>query len=98
MNENISSSAGVLHKTSNLAISRCSFADDRKELDKSENARAGRGKLLFLFTKYANLWSSCCRRRCRCLSSLISVITQTQWLVGVRRTNGSNIARDCGDN
>ena len=26
----------VVHKTSNLAISRCSFADDGKEMDKSE--------------------------------------------------------------
>ena len=33
-NENLSSSAGVLHKTSNLAFSRCCFADDGKEMDK----------------------------------------------------------------
>ena len=33
---NLSSSAGVLHKTSNLAISRCCFADDGKEMDKSK--------------------------------------------------------------
>ena len=26
----------VVHKTSNLAIPRCSFADDGKEMDKSE--------------------------------------------------------------
>ena len=32
----ISSSNDVVHKTSNLAISRCSFADDGKEMDKSE--------------------------------------------------------------
>ena len=35
-NENLFSSADVLHKTSNLAISRCSFADVGKEMDKSE--------------------------------------------------------------
>ena len=35
-NENLSSSAEVLHKTKNLAISRCCFADDGKEMDKSE--------------------------------------------------------------
>ena len=33
--ENLSSSADVLHKTKNLAISRC-FADDGKEMDKSK--------------------------------------------------------------
>ena len=38
-------------KTSNLDISRCSFAEDRKEMDKSEK-RAERAKLLFLPTKY----------------------------------------------
>ena len=42
-----------------------------KKWTKVENARAGRAKLLFLSTKYANLWRSRCRRRCRCLSSLI---------------------------
>ena len=38
-NENLSTSADVLHKTSNLVIShlsRCSFADDGKEIDKNE--------------------------------------------------------------
>ena len=35
-NENLSSSADVLDKTSNSAISRCCFADDGKEMDKSE--------------------------------------------------------------
>ena len=35
-NANLSSSADVLHKTSNLAISRCCFADDGKEIDKNE--------------------------------------------------------------
>ena len=38
---------------------------------KVKNARAGREKLLFLPTKYANLSRSRCRRRCRCLSSLL---------------------------
>ena len=35
-NENLSSNADVLHKTSNLVISRCCFADDGKEMDKNE--------------------------------------------------------------
>ena len=52
-NENLSPSADVLHNTSNLVISRCCFADDGKA--KMKNARAGRAKLLFLPTKYANL-------------------------------------------
>ena len=50
----LSSSADVLPKTSNLAISRCSFADEGKEWTKMKNARAVRAKLLFLPTKYAN--------------------------------------------
>ena len=54
-NENLSSSANVLHKTKNLAISSCCFADDGNEMGKRENARAGRAKLLFLPSKYANL-------------------------------------------
>ena len=33
---NLSSSADVVHKASNLAISRCCFGDDGKEMDKSE--------------------------------------------------------------
>ena len=52
-------------KTSNLAISRYCFADDGKELDKNEKRTAGRAKLLFLPTKYANLSLSRCRRRYR---------------------------------
>ena len=35
-NENLSSSADVLPKTSNLVISRFCFADDGKEIDKNE--------------------------------------------------------------
>ena len=34
--ENLSSSTDVLHKTSDLAISRGWFADDGKEMDKRE--------------------------------------------------------------
>ena len=34
--ENLSSTAPVLPKTSNLVISRCCFADDGKEIDKNE--------------------------------------------------------------
>ena len=40
-NENLSSSADVLHKTKNLAISRCCFADDGNELDKSQPRSQG---------------------------------------------------------
>ena len=36
-----------------------------------KNTRAGRAKLLFLPTKYSNLGRSRCRRRYRCLSSLV---------------------------
>ena len=39
---------------------------------KVKNARAGRAKQLFLPTKFANSWRSRRRRRCRCLSSLLS--------------------------
>ena len=45
-NENSLSSADVLYQTSNMAISRCCFADDGKEMDKWENARAGRAKAI----------------------------------------------------
>ena len=34
--ENLCPSADGLHNTSNLVISRCSFADDGKEIDKKE--------------------------------------------------------------
>ena len=34
--EKLSSNADVLHKTSNLIISRCCFADDGDEIDKNE--------------------------------------------------------------
>ena len=36
-----------------------------------KNAHAGRAKLLFLPTKYANLWHSHCHHCCRFLSSLL---------------------------
>ena len=42
-----------------------------KKWTKVKNARAGRAELLFLLSKYANLSRSRCRRRCRCLNSLI---------------------------
>ena len=44
--ENLSSSADVLHKTKNLAISRCCFADDGKEMDKSEKCTRRAGKAI----------------------------------------------------
>ena len=53
-NEKLSSNADVLHKTSNLVISRCCFADDGEEIDKND-ARAERAKLFSLATKYAKL-------------------------------------------
>ena len=67
--KNSSSCAHVLHKTLNLVISRCSFAEDGKEMYKTYNARAER---LFLLIKPIVLWRSRCRRRRRCLSSLLS--------------------------
>ena len=48
-NENLSSSADVFQKTKNLAISRCCFADDGNEMDKSEN-RTYRACKAILFT------------------------------------------------
>ena len=50
MNLSLSPGADILHKTSNLVISRCCFADDGKEMDKSENAQVVHAKLLFLPT------------------------------------------------
>ena len=47
-NENLSSSADVLQKTSNLAISCCCFADDGKEMNKSEK-RHVRGEQRYFF-------------------------------------------------
>ena len=41
---------------------------------KIKYARAKRAKILFFIVKYANLRGFCCRRRCGCLSSLISHI------------------------
>ena len=54
-NENLSCSVDVLHKTSNLAFLRCRLETTTKKWTKLKNARAGRAKLLFLPTKYANL-------------------------------------------
>ena len=47
-NENLSVSADVLHETSNLAISRCCFADDGKEMDKSEKCTRRACKAVFV--------------------------------------------------
>ena len=68
--ENSSSCALVLHMTSNLIISRRSQDDNGKEMYQNVNARAGRAKLLFLPTEYANLLRSRSRRRRPCLRSL----------------------------
>ena len=57
---------------------------------KVKNARAGRAKLLFLPTKYANSGRSRCRRRCRCLSSLIPTLRA---LVCAGLTNATKFLR-----
>ena len=58
----------VLHKTLNVVISRCCFAEDGKEMYLNVNARA---EQLFLLIKPIVL-RRCRFRRCRrCLSSLI---------------------------
>ena len=54
-NENLSSSADVLYKTSNLAFHVVALLTTAKKWTKVKNARAGRAKLLFLPTKYTNL-------------------------------------------
>ena len=54
-NENLSSSADVLHKTKNLAMHVVVLLTTATKWTKVKNARAGRAKLLFLPTKYANL-------------------------------------------
>ena len=48
-NETLSLSADVLHKTKNLAVSRCCFADDGSEMDKSEK-RTCRACTAIVFT------------------------------------------------
>ena len=58
----------VLHKILNLVISRGCFAEDGKEMYQNVNARAER---LFLLIKPIVLRRCRCRRRRRCLSSLI---------------------------
>ena len=79
-NENLSSSADVLHKTKNLAISRCCFADDGNEMDKSEKRTCRACKAIVFTSKYANLLRSRCRRRCRCLSSLMTWTVQLDFI------------------
>ena len=53
--ENLSSGANFLHKTSNLAISRCSFAYDGKEIDKIEKRTCRACKAIVFATKCAYL-------------------------------------------
>ena len=53
-NENLASSADVLHKTKNL-FHVVVLLTTATKWTKVKNARAGRAKLLFLPTKYANL-------------------------------------------
>ena len=65
-NENLSSSADVLHKTSNFVFHVVVLLTTAKKWTKMKNARAERAKLLFLSTKYANLRRSRCRRHGRC--------------------------------
>ena len=51
-NENLLSSADVLHETSNLSISRCCFADDRRQCKwtKMRKARAECVNIFFLLS------------------------------------------------
>ena len=48
MKKKKSSSADLLYKTSILAISRCCFADDGKEMDKSEKRTSRACKAIVL--------------------------------------------------
>ena len=59
-------SVHVLYKTLNVAISRCCFAEDDKEM--YQNVK--RAERLFLLIKPIVLRRCRCRRRRRCLSSL----------------------------
>ena len=54
---------------------------------KNEYARAKHAKIMFFIVKYANLWGFCCRRRCGCLSSLITRRKRIVALATVRTFN-----------
>ena len=59
----------VLHKTLNVVVSRCCFAEDGKEMYQNVNARAER---LFFVIKPIGFRRCRCRRRRSCLSSLLT--------------------------
>ena len=65
----MSSCAHVLEKTLNLVISRCCFAENGKEMYQNVKRTC---RVLFWLINPIALWRSRCRRRPRCLSSLIS--------------------------
>ena len=58
----------VLHKTLNVIISCCCFAEDNKEMNQNVKSCTER---LFLLIRPIVLQCRCCHRRCRCLSSLL---------------------------
>ena len=77
VNENFTVVCSHSHKTLNLVISRCCFAEDIKEMYQNLNVRAER--LFLLIEPFALRGCRCrCRCRCHCLSSLIS------WMLGVK--------------
>ena len=66
--------AHVVHTTAKQVISRRRKNENvRAKCQTMKNARAKRAKILSFIVKYANLWSFCYRRRCGCLSSLVTV-------------------------
>ena len=77
--KNSPSCAHVLHKTLNLVISRCCFAEDGKEMYKNikRTCRA------IGFAKPIVLWRSRCRPRRRCLSSLLWSLSTNVSFLGV---------------
>ena len=63
---------------------------------KMKNARAKRAKIMVFVVKYANLWVFCCRRRRRCLYSLLSVfLARSNGVVEERRVNASERLFQC---
>ena len=80
-NENSSSSADVLHKTKNLAISRCCFADDGNEMHKIEK-RTCRACEAIVFTHLI------CKFVTFSLPSLLSLLK-----LPIVRTKGSKFFR-----
>ena len=86
--KNSPSCANVLHKTLNLVISRCCFAEHAKKCTKTYNARAER---LFLLIKPIVLWRCRCSRRRRCLSSLLATTTATSTKTSLENVTSRNL-------